>query len=150
MKETNRDESADRNFESFLSEFRPKPAPAWLKERILHRLGEQKHLESAFTPAMRRIAIFCLVFIALMLSAELIMTKSETRRIQALWPPAALDSRQPVEDEFSSIWAEWSGLSTYEKSLFSLRAAEKKTSHQSQVSGVYWQIKILMEELNGS
>jgi hypothetical protein len=158
MKKTDRDESTEIKFESFLSEFRRKPAPAGLKERILHRLAElrqRRHLETAFTPSMRLIAVFCLVFIVLTLSAELIITRSETRSIQALWPPAASDSVQPVEDEFNSIWAEWLGLSTYEKSLFSLWSAGKKTFYRSQISGAFWQIKIwqikiLMEELNGT
>ncbi|MBC7350387.1 MAG: hypothetical protein H5U05_10500 [Candidatus Aminicenantes bacterium] len=153
MKETGRDESADRNFESFLSKFRRKPAPAGLKERIFQRLeeqGELAHLEAAFTPAMRRITIFCLAVIALTLWAEIMITRSETQHFQALWPLATTYSNQPVEDELNSIRAEWSELSTYEKSLSSLRSARKKASHQDQRPGFYWQIKFLMEELNGS
>jgi hypothetical protein len=140
----------EKSLDSLLEEYRRKPAPPGLKERVLRSVEEQKRLRTAATPVMRKLAAVCLALTALCLGAELMMTRSETRLLDALLGPDGSSAERQVREDIHPEQAEFLGLGKHEESILSLRLNRQKSSTRARRIDGLRKINIISEGFNGS
>jgi hypothetical protein len=141
----------EKNLESFLSQFRRKPAPPELKERILRQAEEKKRLEHVITPFMWKLAAVSLTLIVLSLGAELIISPSGPLSSSAVLSSKPGEEIEKSQEEITLYGQEILGLSKAQESLLLSSGLNKqKMTVRTWNIKDYLKLRNTEEEFNGS